>query len=207
MIYQPAFEVPAEIAAKVATGDYILWGGVVRDTAGRIVKHLKPIELQEASEAALTVGQRVARFAKSNPVLVAIGVAAVALGGVFAYRKIAALQSASVDEIDSSELNSALSAYVEALRDGDLNVAVVDNLIHEIEKLEAITDTGAFTIEFDGDQLKTLVSSIRDYTEELIKGNAPRLVAADVPMPISHDDSLLDLKDCLLTQKVILKAA
>ncbi len=40
MIQQVAFEVPAEIAVGLATGKYVQWGGVVRDGAGHIVRHL-----------------------------------------------------------------------------------------------------------------------------------------------------------------------
>lgn len=207
MIYQPAFEVPAEIAVKVAAGEYILWGGVVRDTAGRIVKHLKPVELQKTSEAALSVGQRVIRFAKANPVLVAVGATALAVGGIYAYVKFAAAPAADGDEIDSSGLNHALSSYIEALQAGNLNVSVVDNLLVEIDKLEAMAGSGRVTIEFDSSQLRTLVSSVRAYTEDLIRGNAEILSGIDVPLPTEHNRSLSGLKECLLVQKTVLEAA
>ena len=46
------FEVPPEIAAKIAAGALRLFGGVVRDLEGHIVMHLKEAGRPEAEEVA-----------------------------------------------------------------------------------------------------------------------------------------------------------
>lgn len=70
MIQQVAFEVPAKIAVKLATGELIQYGGVVRDLSGRIVKHLKPANVADGTNAAKQVAVKalaIARKTRSSP--------------------------------------------------------------------------------------------------------------------------------------------
>ena len=59
------FHVPQEIARGLASGRYQLFGGVVRNNAGRLVKMLDP------------VSRSASRFAKGNPKLAAVALAVV----------------------------------------------------------------------------------------------------------------------------------
>ena len=88
MIQQVAFEVPAEIAVGLASGKYVQWGGVVRDGAGHIVRHLKPADVQNGANKALRIADQAVQLAKQNKkvaiaALAVAGVAAVG-GGVYA---------------------------------------------------------------------------------------------------------------------------
>lgn len=87
MIQQVAFEVPAEIAVKLAMGELIQYGGVVRDLSGRIVKHLKPADVADSANAAKQVAVRALAVAKENKKLAvgALVVAGVAAVGGAAY--------------------------------------------------------------------------------------------------------------------------
>ena len=50
-----AFDIPLDIMTKLATGEYRRIGGVVRvamgPNKGQIVKHLKPVKLEQAAQA------------------------------------------------------------------------------------------------------------------------------------------------------------
>ena len=59
-VQQIAFDIPPLIASKLLTGEYIQWGGIVRDQAGRIVKHLKPVQIEQAGEQAMNVATFIA---------------------------------------------------------------------------------------------------------------------------------------------------
>lgn len=203
MIYQPVFDIPTDIALKIATGEYVLCGSVVRKSTGQIVKHLKPIEVNSTSEAALSIGQKAIRFAKANPAIVALGAAAIVSIGVYAYVKISSEQERSI-EIDTSGLNSALTAYIQSLQDRNLTIAVIDELLEEID---SISELGTVTIELTSDQLKLLFTSIREYTVKLVEGNAEQIAGIGVSIPSESGETLSDLKSYLLVQKAVLKAA
>ena len=53
MIQQVAFDVPKEIALGLASGEYVQYGGVVRDAAGHIVKHLEPADVSNDANKAM----------------------------------------------------------------------------------------------------------------------------------------------------------
>ena len=64
-----AFDIPMDIMTKLATGEYRRIGGVVRvamgPNKGQIVKHLKPVKLEQAVQAQ-NVGAKVLQFAKTH---------------------------------------------------------------------------------------------------------------------------------------------
>ena len=75
---QEAFFVPDDIATGVLTGKYKIFGGVVRHAIGpnkgRIVKHLKPVDMKEAEAAQGTLA-KVIHIVKENPkAAIAVGV-------------------------------------------------------------------------------------------------------------------------------------
>src|SRR5437660_1711677 len=63
------FHVPQEIARGLATGRYHLFGGVIRNSAGRVVKMLDP------------VSRSASRLAKGNPKLAIAALAVVVVAG------------------------------------------------------------------------------------------------------------------------------
>ena len=88
MIQQVAFDVPKEIALGLASGEYVQCGGVVRDAAGHIVKHLEPADVSNDANKAMQVAAQAIQLAKENKkatvgVLAIAGVAA-AGGAVYA---------------------------------------------------------------------------------------------------------------------------
>ena len=121
-IEQIAFVIPPRIEAGLATGEFVRYGGVVRDGAGHIVTHLKEVPTPKLDKAI-----RVARkFAEANKVaLVAGTVAAAALGGtavaVFAVKR---------KKVKKAELRlqTALSAYMRAIVSQKMNLVVIDGL-------------------------------------------------------------------------------
>ena len=88
-----AFDIPLDIMTKLATGEYRRIGGVVRvamgPNKGQIVKHLKPVKLEQAAQAQ-NVGAKVLQFAKNNKKGLIIGtvVAGTITAGGVVYHKI-----------------------------------------------------------------------------------------------------------------------
>ena len=68
MIQQVAFDVPKEIALGLASGEYVQYGGVVRDAAGHIVKHLEPVNVSNAATTrSRNTSMRVSAALRLNP--------------------------------------------------------------------------------------------------------------------------------------------
>ena len=81
-IIQPPLHVPDDIAARLLTGELVREGGVVRDLARRLVKHLREVSSTEGAEEDVLSG--VTKLL-TNPRSAAIGlgvVAAAATAGV-----------------------------------------------------------------------------------------------------------------------------
>ena len=66
MIQQVAFDVPKEIALGLASGEYVQYGGGVRDAAGHIVKHLEPVNVSNDANRAMQVAAQAIQLAKEN---------------------------------------------------------------------------------------------------------------------------------------------
>lgn len=84
-VVQDAFYIPDDIATGLATGLYRRIGSVVRyavdPNKGRIVKHLKPIDLKVAEEAQ-GIGVKALQFVKEHKKGTIITVAAAAIVGI-----------------------------------------------------------------------------------------------------------------------------
>lgn len=210
MIQQVAFKMPTEIAAGILAGKYVQYGGVVRDGAGRIVKHLKPADVSDGANKAMQVAAQAVDLARRNK-KVAIGALAVAgvatIGGaVYAgvahirHKKEAAERKSAMDSF-----NAAFSDYLRALADGELTLEGIDALETAIAALGG--DRDGFTVEIGGDQFKSLVRSVRDYTDRLSKANGGKGRSAILKLFEKRPNDVNGLRECLATQREILGQA
>lgn len=161
MIQQVAFEVPTEIALGLATGKYVQWGGVVRDGAGHIVKHLKPADVQNGANKALQIADQAAQLAKQNKkvAIAALAVAGVAAVGGGIYAGMTHVRHSKEDAMRKKQMadfNSAFSEYLKALGDGELTIEMIDRLEGAITALNDGKE--GFTVEIKGEQLRILLS-------------------------------------------------
>ena len=133
MIQQVAFEVPAEIALGLATGKYVQWGGVVRDGAGHIVRHLKPADVQNGANKALRIADQAVQLARQNKkvAVAALAVAGVAAVGGGVYAGVTRVRRSKEDALRKkrmADFSSAFSEYLKALGDGELTIEMIDRL-------------------------------------------------------------------------------
>ena len=210
MIQQVAFEIPAAIAAGIARGEYRQFGGVVRDGAGHIVKHLKPVELAESANQAKQLAQQAIDLAKKNPkaAIGAVAVAGVAVVGGAAYgavRSIRGEREREEHEARMAAFNVAFNEYLACLGDEGPTVEKVDALEAAID---ALADIGrGFTVEIEGDQFKTLVESVSDYTTRLAKANGMKDANPILQLFEKKPRGLNALRECLVAQREILGIA
>ena len=203
-IAQDAFYIPDDIATGLATGIYKRIGSVVRyavgDKKGQIVKHLKPIDLK-AAEQAKGLGEKAIDFVqlhKKEAGIVAIGVAVLGVG-IWGYNKWKSYEPKVL-----CEFRTNLKIYIEAIRSGNMDVDIIDDLMKSLELLKKHKDYNEISIQLTTEEIEVLVGRIYEYTVKLAEDNS-----------IDISDDGLNLNDCpivnlekyLITQKKIFEIA
>ena len=194
MIQQVAFEMPVEIARGIHAGKYIQCGGIIRDGAGRIVKHLKPADISAKANKKVAIG--------------ALAVAGAAAVGGIVYAGVSHVRRRQEEEEHKTTMaafNTAFSDYLLALSDGELTIERIDALEAAIAALGGGKD--GFTVEIEDDQFKSLVRAVRDYTDRLSKANGNKRGGAILELFEKKADDVDSLKECLETQREILSQA
>lgn len=210
MIQQVAFDVPKEIALGLASGEYVQYGGVVRDAAGHIVKHLEPANVSNDVNKAIQVAAQAIQLAKENKktAIGVLAVAGVAAAGGAVYAGVTHLQHKKEERARKTamdDFNAAFSEYLKALGNSELTVEKIDELENAISALSG-SEKGC-TIEIESEQFKSLVKSVRDYTERLSKANSAKSSNVVFKLFEKKPNDISGLKECLATQREILTQA
>ncbi len=203
-IVQDVFDIPDDIATGLATGLYRRIGGVVRyaigSKKGQIVKHLKPIELdktQQAKNGAMQVFEIVKQH-KTGAAVVVLTTTLIG-AGVLAYKKI---RNAEPKEL--THFRISLKKYIDAIRQGNMNIDTISDLMKALENLKKCKDYEKITIQLTSEELDVLVSKIHEYTVKL---------AFDNNIDISNEElsidggAIVNLQRYLETQKRIINEA
>lgn len=210
MIQQVAFDIPKEIALGFASGEYVQYGGVVRDAAGHIVKHLEPADVSNDVNKAIQVAAQAIQLAKENKktAIGVLAVAGVAAAGGAVYAGVTHLQHKKEERARKTamdDFNAAFSEYLKALGNSELTVEKIDELENAISALSG-SEKGC-TIEIESEQFKSLVKSVRDYTERLSKANSAKSSNVVFKLFEKKPNDISGLKECLATQREILTQA
>ena len=190
MISQPtSFFIPPEIEAGLVSGDLVQFGGIVRNQLGQIVKHLKPVTTPLADKK---TAARVTATLKNPRVIIpsfVVGTVAVAAAR---WRKQAG--EAGVPQC-VRDLNASLSAYVEAVHDGCLDLGTIDQLIRALDAVKAYADEdGRITLDFSTKYAGMLVNIVVDYTKQLAESNAVAVDDLEARESISMNGTVVDLR-------------
>jgi len=203
VIVQPTFHVPPDIAAGLLSGDFIRYGGVVRDTAGRLVIHLKEIPTPE--KAVGEVAKHAALSLKNPWIVVGVGVLTlVAVGGgvVLTVKKRRKDTEPDVPGCVQS-YNLSLRAYLEAIQSGSLEAGIIDRLIADLDAVVAYGEQGNTTVAFSPEQLATLTKVVLEYTGELAKVNNVELDEAEATSENAESGVVVNLRRYLEFQRRI----
>lgn len=209
-IQQVAFDIPKEIALGLASGEYVQYGGVVRDAAGHIVKHLEPADVSNDANKAMQVAAQAIQLAKENKkaAIGVLAVAGVAAAGGAVYAGVTHLQHKKEERARKTamdDFNAAFSEYLKALGNSELTVEKIDELENAISAFSGSEKD--CTIEIESEQFKSLVKSVRDYTERLSKANSAKSSNVVFKLFEKKPNDISGLKECLATQREILTQA
>jgi len=201
-IVQDAYILTDDILMKILTGEYRRIGSVIRHATGpnkgQIVKHLKPVRMEVAQQAQ-GLGAKVIQLAKNNKkALIIVGIAAI-VGGI--YYKIK-----NHDPEDVTKFRESLKAYINGIREGNLSVDLIDDLMTCLENLKKHKDYEKISIQLSTEELDVLVNRIFEYTEKLAKDNSIELTEDEHNAQIS-EGAILNLQRSLKAQKRIFETA
>ena len=206
-VVQDAFYIPDDIATGLATGLYRRIGSVVRyavgPNKGQIVKHLKPIDLKVAEEAQ-GIGVKALQFVKEHKkgTIITVAAAAIVGTGAFVYSKVKNHEPKVV-----TEFRTALRVYIDAIREGNMDIDIINNTMDALEELKQHKNYEKISIQLATEDLEVLVGRVYEYTIKLAKDN-------DVELPedelrASHAKTvgtIINLQNYLKAQKKIFEA-
>ena len=206
-VVQDSFYIPDDIATGLATGLYRRIGSVVRyavgPNKGQIVKHLKPIDLKVAEEAQ-GIGVKALQFVKEHKkgTIITVAAAAIVGTGAFVYSKVKNHEPKVV-----TEFRTALRVYIDAIREGNMDIDIINNTMDALEELKQHKNYEKISIQLATEDLEVLVGRVYEYTIKLSKDN-------DVELPedelrASHAKTvgtIINLQNYLKAQKRIFEA-
>lgn len=206
-IVQEAFDIPESIMTKILTGDYVRVGGVVRHAVGsrkgQIVKHLDPIDLK-AAEQAQGLGAKIIEFSKDNKKALIVGgtITAVVGSGVIIYHKIINREPKVV-----SEFRTTLKAYINAIREGSLDIDIINNLLESLINIKEHKNYKKINIKLTTEEIGVIINQIHGYTEKLVSDNSFELTEKEKANISSDNKNIIDLQNYLEVQKRIFEVA
>lgn len=202
-IAQDAFYIPDDIATGLATGLYRRIGSVVRyaigPNKGQIVKHLQPIDLK-AAEQAQGVGAKALQFVQYHKKEVGICTACAAVIGlgIWGYN-----WWKNHEPKILTEFRSALKTYIDAIRNGNMDLDKINTLMKALEALKQHKDYEKICIQLTAEDLEVLVGRIYEYTIKLAQDNSVELSDEELRL---NNGAIINLQSYLKAQKRIFEA-
>lgn len=203
-IVQDAFYIPDDIATGLATGLYRRIGSVVRyavgPNKGQIVKHLQPMELN-ATEQAKDLGKKALQFVQQHKKEIGIGAACAAVigMGIWGYNGWKNREPKVL-----AEVRAALKTYIDAIRNGRMDIDKINTLINALEALKKHKDYEKISIQLSVEDLEILVGRIYEYTIKLAEDNSIDLSNEEWN---ANNGAIINLQSYLKVQKKIFEVA
>ena len=200
---QETFDIPADIAAGIATGKFRRVGGVVRVAQGKgkgqLVKFLDPVSSDKHSSS--NALQDITEFAKANKeVLIIAGAAVVAItGGAIIYSAIKKQEPKEMKIV-----RARLDDYLTAVRNGKVNFLVVDQLIKALDELREFGKNKKLNFQLTPEELGALLSQIAKYTQQLADLNSHPLSDIEQKFVDNPRAEVFDLTEYLKIQRNII---
>lgn len=206
-IVQDVFDIPDDIATGLATGLYRRIGSVVRYAVGpdkgQIVKHLKPVDIK-ATKKVMGIGEKSLHFVKVHKkgTIITAAIATAVGTGAFVYNKMKNYEPKIV-----TEFREALRVYIDAIREGGMDIDKIDKLMGVLEKLKKHKDYEKISIQFTTEELQILVGRIYEYTIKLAQDNDIELATNELnAAEMKNPGTITNLRNYLKAQKKIFEA-
>lgn len=196
-ITQIAFEIPPEIQAGIDAGTLLRFGGIIRDRAGHIVKHLEEVSIPEADNSA---GEStIVQFAKKNKYfIIGTAIAAIAAGVIYVVVKNKKNKEERIPKC-VADFNESFAEYVDSIKMGAVSEKKIDKVMIALEEIKRNQEKETITITFSVENISLLLGMVRDYTVKFAEANSFEIQEED----IKEYDEIDGLQHYLKIQKQI----
>lgn len=196
-VTQIAFDIPPEIQAGIDAGVLLRFGGVVRDKAGQIVKHLEEVSIPEANSSA---GENtVIQFAKKNKYfIIGTAIAAIAAGVIYVVVKNKKNKEERIPKC-VADFNESFAEYVDSIKMGAVSEKKIDKVMIALEEIKRNQEKETITITFSVENISLLLGMVKDYTMKFAEANSFEIQEED----IKEYDEIDGLQHYLKIQKQI----
>lgn len=209
-VVQITYDVPLAIAKGLTTGELTMLGtAAVRNSTG-ITAHIRAVS-RTVSEGDKLPGASIAKSLK-DPKVVAVGLGVIAVvaaaGGAAGW--IAGKRRSDTESAASEfavTFNEALSSYLTAVNDGDVDVDRIDSLVAALDSMKEGAEKGTIAVEISIEKWGALIDVIADYTRKLADANSVELNALEVATSDSESSAIIDLRHYLDAQRQIFERA
>ena len=196
-ITQIAFKIPPEIQEGIDAGALLRFGGVIRDRAGHIVKHLEEVSIPEADNSA---GEStIVQFAKKNKYfIIGTAIAAIAAGVIYVVVKNKKNKEERIPKC-VADFNESFAEYVDSIKMGAVSEEKIDKVMTALEEIKRNQKKETITITFSAENISLLLGMVRDYTVKFAEANSFETLEED----IKEYDEIDGLQHYLKIQKQI----
>jgi len=196
-VIQVLFEVPTWVQIGLNDGTFKLFGGVVRNSKGAIVYHLKN-------------GNKILENTSSKTKVIIGGMilcgTIITVGSVYAYNKYVKRKETQIDEM--IDFNEVLEKYITAGVQGNLNSDIITELNNACMGLFGVINDDIIDLsDVEHSKINDIIDSIKQYTEKLCIVNKVDEVIPQRKQSESINDNLIELSDYLKIQKSIFEDA
>lgn len=196
-ITQIAFEIPPEIQAGIDAGALLRFGGVIRDRAGHMVKHLEEVSIPEADNSA---GEStIVQFAKKNKYfIIGTAIAAITAGVIYVVVKNKKNKEEQIPKC-VADFNESFAEYADSIKMGAVSEEKIDKVMTALEEIKRNQEKETITITFSAENIILLLGMVRDYTMKFAEANSFEIQEED----IKEHDEIDELQHYLKIQKQI----
>lgn len=177
-ITQIAFKIPPEIQEGIDAGALLRFGGVIRDRAGHIVKHLEEVSIPEADNSA---GEStIVQFAKKNKYfIIGTAIAAIAARVIYVVVKNKKNKEERIPKC-VADFNESFAEYVDSIKMGAVSEEKIDKVMTALEEIKRNQKKETITITFSAENISLLLGMVRDYTMKFAEANSFKIQEEDI---------------------------